>query len=53
MINWQTIAVLLIMLCACVYLGRSVWRRLSSMSGAQKTEANSCRRGCGSCCDSS
>ncbi len=48
MIDWQTIAVALIILAALVYTGRRAWSRLRSFQAKRASEA-SCATGCGSC----
>jgi FeoB-associated Cys-rich membrane protein len=48
MIDWQTIAVALIILAALAYTGRRAWSRLRSFR-AQRASDASCATGCGSC----
>jgi hypothetical protein len=48
MIDWQTIAVALIILAALVYTGRRAWSRLRSFQAKRASDA-SCETGCGNC----
>ncbi|HEX8920315.1 MAG TPA: FeoB-associated Cys-rich membrane protein [Pyrinomonadaceae bacterium] len=48
MIDWQTIAVALIILAALVYTGRRAWSRLRSFQAKRSSDA-SCETGCGNC----
>jgi hypothetical protein len=48
MIDWQTIAVALIILAALIYTGRRAWSRLRSFQAGKKAAA-ACETGCGSC----
>jgi hypothetical protein len=48
MIDWQTIAVALIILAASLYAGRRVWQQLRAFRAKRADEA-SCATGCGSC----
>ncbi|PYS89460.1 MAG: hypothetical protein DMF64_17720 [Acidobacteria bacterium] len=48
LLDWQNIAVLLIVLAACVYVGRRGWARLRSFQ-ARRAEDAGCATGCGSC----
>jgi hypothetical protein len=46
--DWQTIAVALIILAACVYAARRGWARLRSFRAAG-ANTPACTTGCGSC----
>ena len=48
MLDWQVIAVALIILAALVYTGRRAWSRLRSFQAKRSSEA-SCAAGCGNC----
>ncbi|HUQ33307.1 MAG TPA: FeoB-associated Cys-rich membrane protein [Pyrinomonadaceae bacterium] len=48
MIDWQTIAVALIILAALVYTGRRAWSHLRAFR-AKRAGEPSCATGCGSC----
>ncbi|HEY0006249.1 MAG TPA: hypothetical protein VGB17_15825 [Pyrinomonadaceae bacterium] len=48
MLNWQAIAVALIILAATTYVARRAWSRLRAFR-AGKSDAASCATGCGSC----
>jgi hypothetical protein len=50
MLDWQSIAVALIILAALVYTGRLAWKRLRAFR-AGKDGATPCETGCGSCGD--
>jgi hypothetical protein len=47
-VDWQNVAVLLIVLAALVYVGRRALARLRGLLGRGKTDA-SCATGCGAC----
>ena len=50
MFDWQNVTVALIILAACLYVGRRVWARLRSLGGARDGQAGaSCATGCGAC----
>jgi hypothetical protein len=49
MIDWQTIAVVLIILAACLYVGRHALMRLRSFRAGGKGVDSSCATGCGGC----
>jgi hypothetical protein len=49
MIDGQTIAVILIILAACLYVGRHGWLRLRSFRASGKGSDASCQTGCGGC----
>ncbi|MDX6692880.1 MAG: hypothetical protein QOF02_483 [Blastocatellia bacterium] len=49
MLDWQTIAVILIIMAACLYVGRHGWRRLRSFRAGGKNVDNACATGCGQC----
>ena len=48
MVDWQSIAVALIILAALIYTGRRAWLRLRSFRASRSSDA-SCETGCGSC----
>jgi hypothetical protein len=48
LIDWQNIAVVVIVLAACVYVGRRGWARLRSFQ-ARRANDTGCATGCGSC----
>jgi hypothetical protein len=48
MIDWQTIAVALIILAAFVYTGRRAWATLRAFR-AKRAGESSCATGCGNC----
>jgi hypothetical protein len=48
--DWQSIAVLLIILGALAYVGRRAWGRLRSFQASGKSKS-ACASGCGSCGD--
>lgn len=49
MIDWQTIAVVLIVLAAAAYIARRGWHRLRSFRASRMSDAASCATGCGKC----
>jgi hypothetical protein len=49
MIDWQTIAVVLIILAAFLYVGRQGWMRLRSFRAGGKGTDSSCATACGQC----
>ena len=52
MIDWQAIAVVLIILAACAYVGRRGLLRLRSFRAAgASSSASDCATGCGGCGD--
>jgi hypothetical protein len=48
MIDWQTIAVALIIMAALIYTGRRVWSHLRSFQAKRAGDA-ACATGCSSC----
>ncbi|HMF55369.1 MAG TPA: hypothetical protein VK619_03330 [Pyrinomonadaceae bacterium] len=51
MLDWQTIAVALIIIAALLYVGRRGLKRLRSFSANKNSAASSCAVGCGNCND--
>ena len=52
MFDWQTIAAVLVVLAAVLYVARRAWARLRSMrAGAGGVAASACETGCGKCGD--
>jgi hypothetical protein len=49
--DWQSIAVLLIILAALIYTGRRTWAHLLSFR-AKRADDSACATGCGSCSSS-
>ena len=49
MFDWQIILVGCALVLACIYVGRRVWMRLSSLSLSKRMNAPSCNDGCGGC----
>jgi hypothetical protein len=50
-VDWQNIAVLLVVLAALVYVGRRGLSRVRSLVGRGQAGAPSCASGCGTCGD--
>ena len=50
-VDWQNIAVLLIVLAALAYVGRRGFGKLRAMRGRGTVSAPSCAAGCGTCGD--
>ncbi|MGB8509927.1 MAG: FeoB-associated Cys-rich membrane protein [Pyrinomonadaceae bacterium] len=48
-LDWQTIAVSLIILAACLYVARRAFARLRSFGKSGRGGAATCETGCGSC----
>ncbi|HEX8180383.1 MAG TPA: hypothetical protein VF525_12625 [Pyrinomonadaceae bacterium] len=48
LLDWQNVAVLLLVLGALAYVGRRGWARLRSLGG-RGMDAAGCATGCGSC----
>ncbi len=49
MLDWQTIAVALMILAACAYTGRRALSRLRSFRAAGNSDTAACATGCGNC----
>jgi hypothetical protein len=47
-VDWQVIAVIAIVACACAYVGRMVFLRLRALAVRRSADAN-CDAGCGNC----